>query len=76
MYEICMKYMDQFVNQNVNLVLIGKHSHLLQSSLTGFGQRDPLSVVNTTFSLPDHRTVVHSKGKNRGVSEKVWVMIF
>ena len=25
--SICMKYMDQSVNQNVNLVLIGQHSH-------------------------------------------------
>ena len=59
-----MKYMDQFVNQNINLVLHAKHSHQLQSSLTGFGQRAPSSVVNSTLSLPDHRAVVHSQGKN------------
>ena len=27
--SICMKYMDQFVNHNVNLYLIGQHSHYL-----------------------------------------------
>ena len=32
--SIRMKYMDQFVNQNVNLVLIGQHSYRLQLSLT------------------------------------------
>ena len=25
-YQLCMKYMDQFVNHNVNLYLIGQHS--------------------------------------------------
>ena len=45
--------MDQFVSQNVDLVLIGQHS---------FGQRAPF--VNITFSLPDHRAVVHFKEKN------------
>ena len=25
--SICMKYLDKFVNQNMNLVLIGQHSH-------------------------------------------------
>ena len=25
--SICMKYMDQFVNHNVNLYFIGLHSH-------------------------------------------------
>ena len=32
--------------------------------------------INTALSLPDHRAVVHSKGKNWGVPGKVWVMIF
>ena len=58
--SICMKYMDQSVNQNVNLVLIGQHSHQLQSSLTGFGQRASLSVSHfpclTTWQLYTRRT--------------------
>ena len=68
MYEKCMKYMDQFVNQNVNLVLIGKHSGPLTAVIFDWRwPKGPLSVVNTTLSLPDHRTVENSKGKNWGV---------
>ena len=32
---------DQFVNQNVNLVLIGQHSNQLQLSLTGLAKGTP-----------------------------------
>ena len=31
----------------------------MQLSLAGSGQRDALSVVIITFSLPEHRAVVH-----------------
>ena len=42
--SIYMKYMDECVNQNVNLVLISQHSNYLQLSLTDFSHSSPLSI--------------------------------